>query len=280
MNKIQQWTQSQYRVYTIKSGNKNRQIEEPLAELKEKQREILKKYTDFPFDRHCHSVKGKSILTNASVHEGARHLLRVDIKSCYQSTTRNILVKGYELGVVDNNFYDMMNFHEDLDYCLWFDGKDWILPTGAPTSPVLCNVALTWFDRFLALKVENMGYRYSRYFDDIHISTTNIKRDWEVKELVEGLLDFVGYKPNKKKSKWLTVNSDKTIITGVSIGQGSNVPNSFYRMMRARLNNLARENKPIDQETRGCLAYINSIDADKYQYLLDYYQKRHDRYIK
>lgn len=275
---VKQWTQEQYRVYKIKSGSKLRQIEEPSDELKKIQKDIFKKYGDFPFNRHCHSVKGRSILTNASVHQDAKHLLRVDIKSCYQSTTREMLIKQYELGVINNNYYNINEFCKDLDYCLWFDGKNWILPTGAPTSPLLCNIALTWFDRFLALKIEDRSYSYSRYLDDIHISTTNIERDWDIKNLVEGLLDSIGYKPNKKKSKWLTVSSDKTVITGVQIGQGNKVPNQFYRMMRARLNNLAKDRLNIDQETRGCLAYIQSIDIDRYKYLIDYYQKRYDRY--
>lgn len=262
-----------YKVYTITQNGKKRQIEEPYKELKNKQKGMIPFFRDFPFHPSCHSVSPKSIITNAQIHIGAKHILRVDIKSCYKNTNKQIIqdsccsLKKYtdeELG----------KFNTYLDDCLWNNGSDLILPTGAPTSPILCNIALSPIDYFLAPKLELIGYKYSRYMDDLHISTTEQKRKWDIIDTVKEVIEQYGYTINKKKSKWMTVNSDKAIITGVNIGKGSRVPNSFYRMMRARLNNLARDNQPIDIETKGCLVYINSIDRNKCKYLIDYYEKR------
>ena len=120
-----------------------------------------------------------------------------------------------------------------------------------------------------------MDYSYSRYIDDLHFSTTKNKRDWSLKENIEEIVTKVGFPVNYKKSRWLNAQTDKTIVTGVNIGENTNsVPREFYRMMRARLNNLAKQEKEIDAETRGCLAYINSIDNKKFEDLLVYYEKR------
>lgn len=269
-----------YKVYTISQNGKKRQIEEPDPELKKKQREMIPFFAQFPFHSCCHSVAERSILTNASVHKDAKHILRIDIKGCYQHTTRDKVITGwYQWSDLPNL---LPEFVDKLSDCLIYNSKqkNWILPTGSPTSPILCNIALTPIDYLAYVKACDFGYRYSRYMDDLHFSTSNPKRAWELKDAIEDIVERNDYIVNHKKSKWLTVSSDKTVITGVQIGQGNKVPSQFYRMMRARLNNLAKDGLDIDQETRGCLAYIKSIDAEKYQYLTNYYQKRYDRYFK
>jgi hypothetical protein len=265
-----EWIQNQYKVYTINRKDKKRQIEEPSSKLKEIQTNLINKFEDFPFHTACHSRAGRSIATNAAIHANAKYLLRIDIKGCYQNTTRDKVEKGF---LEAETRVDKQH----LDYCFWFNGEHWILPTGAPTSPILCNIALTQADDFLFKYLENLGYQYTRYIDDIHISTTNNKRDWSIKNKVEKfLIEKMGYPINKRKSKWMTVSRDSAIVTGVNIGHGNRVPHQFYRMMRARLYNLAREEKPIDQETRGCLAYVKSIDQNRFNYLEQYYQRKYN----
>lgn len=271
-----EWAQSQYKVYTINRNNKSRQIEEPSEELKAFQRQLIHQFEDFPFHPSCHSIKNRSIATNAAAHKNAKYLLNIDIKNCYQNTFKNVIIKGFK-SVEAYSDKQLYNFQDNLQYCLWFDRKrqQWRLPTGAPTSPILCNIALTYIDNYLSNHLLYLGYTYTRYIDDLCISTTNKKRDWNIKGQVEEFVNTkTDYRINRKKSKWITINSDKAVITGVKLGGTNKVPRAFYRMMRAKLNNLAKAGQPIDQETRGCLSYINSIDPPTYEYLLTYYEKR------
>ena len=148
------------------------------------------------------------------------------------------------------------------------------LPTGAPTSPIICNIALTPIDKAIYNLVTPMGYRYSRYMDDIYISTEKSKRNWELIDNVKNLLKNQGFHVNRKKTRWMTPNSnDSIIITGVQLGS-NRVPKQFRKKLRARLNNLARDNKALDEQTQGCLAYVSSIDPMQYKKFLNYYHQR------
>lgn len=271
-----QWIQSQYKVYTITQKGKKRQIEEPSQELKLIQRKLINKLENFPFHISCHSIKNKSISTNAAVHQQAKFLLKIDIKQCYQNTTEDKILKSYKtFKELDNEFL------KNLSYCLWFDKKNniWRLPTGAPTSPILCNIALSYIDKYLYDYCLSREYLYTRYMDDLCISTNKSRRDWDIKEKIEEFINTkTEYTINKKKSKWFTVNKDATEVTGVKLGTYNKVPRKFYRIIRAKLYNLAKELKSIDEETRGCIAYINSIDNNTYNYLINYYEKTINRY--
>ena len=44
------------------------------------------------------------------------------------------------------------------------------LPQGAPTSPILANIAMIPLDYELEMECINKGYKYSRFADDIIIS--------------------------------------------------------------------------------------------------------------
>lgn len=263
-----------YRIYTIKGkAGKLRTIEEPTGLLKEVQAQLIPFFEQWKFHPSCLARKGFGIADNAKIHEEAAHLLRVDIKSCYPSITRQHI----ERAILSSTLSEEMktDFLKALDFCLFSKGGKEILPTGAPTSPILCNIALTPLDYKIETLAKEESYNYSRYIDDLHISTTQKERKWELLDRISALLKEEELRVNKKKTKWMMPKkADQAIVTGVRIGKADKVPREFKRILRARLNNLARDNKPIDAETRGCLAYVKSIDETIHQKFLAYYQRR------
>ncbi len=271
----------EYKVYKVRQGKsgKLRTIEEPREDLKTIQRALIPLYEQYPLSPSCTSKRGCSAVQNAARHKDARHLLKVDIKKCYATTTLRHVYKGIKLASSLDSFHTMLSGLTlcVLPYRALFDR---ILPTGAPTSPMLCNIALTPVD----LLVESMldkdhpgKYTYSRYLDDLIISTTHETRDWDIKRKIEEIIMCGGWAINTKKTRWFTSNkSDKPTVTGVRVGDSYGVPREFHRMVRARLQNLALEGLDIDTKTQGCLSYIKSVDEKKYEQLLAYYRRRVD----
>jgi retron-type reverse transcriptase len=278
-----------YKCYKIRQGRsgKLRQIEEPYPWLKEIQKAIIPLFEQFPLHPSCMARKGFSIRDNAKMHEDAKYVLRIDIKGCYQSITMSHILKAIgdqleskkQSGLIPNlmsRVIDLCFINKDTTFTTVGTTRNKnFLPTGAPTSPVLCNIALTPIDIELSDIADIFGYTYTRYIDDLHFSTTSSQRHWNLIDEVTKVLTKHSLSINKKKTRWYTVDkNDNVIITGVRVKNGCKAPREFVRIVRARLQNLAKEKAPIDAETRGCLAYINSIDQEKYESLLQYYEKR------
>lgn len=274
-------TDPDYNIYKIRQGKtgKVRTIEEPEPVLKAIQKYLINFFDSFPLSTACTARKGSSALRNASLHRYAKHLLKIDIKNCYPSTTREQIETAILLAATRLDYHQLQLLRQALKFCVLPNGKgQFVLPTGAPTSPILCNIALTPLDLLIQKYLkDHFGdkYIYTRYLDDIIISTPAPDRDWIIKTHVETLIKTWGWKVNVKKSKWFTSNEqDKLIVTGVRVGDTYGCPREFHRQVRARLNNLVKAGRDIDAETQGCLAYIRSIDEPRYHQLLDFYQRR------
>jgi len=272
-----------YKIYEIKQGRKGKRriIEEPIPELKRVQQALISLFERFELLECCMARKGRGIGDNADIHADAQHILRIDIKKCYPSITEKMIINTINnKNVLSNTLQKMMV--EATTFCTMSQLNNLsnaVLPTGAPTSPILCNIALTPIDEYMLKFADQMGYRYTRYIDDLIFSTTKEKRDWGLIDIAYNGLAIFDLQPNKRKTKWMTRgHKDKMIVTGVSVGKGNRVPRDFKRMVRAKLNNLAKEGLDIDQETHGCLAYIKSIDLSKYESLITYYQRRQERW--
>lgn len=264
-----------YKIYEIRQGRsgKRRIIEEPVEPLKRIQQALITYFEKFPLHPACMARKGRNTAINAGVHEGAKHVLKVDIRKCFPSITRRLILKGVHQQLPTEIGYSLST---TLHLCMISKGGvESVLPTGAPTSPILCNIALTPLDHDLAELAEKHGYKYTRYIDDLIFSTKKEKRYWGLKNEVEAKLLAMDLAPNKKKSRWMTTgHKEKVIVTGICIGEENRLPREFRRMVRAKLNNLAVAGNPIDQETNGCLAYIKSVDPERHSSLIAFYKQR------
>jgi len=266
--------QETYYRYHIKQGSKYRQIEEPCEALARIQKALLPILDHYPLVPACiGGRKGFNTKVNGDVHGGAKHLLKVDISHCFQSIKswhiNNALRSHSELNEIANAIVRIGTIS-----CL--EGR--FLPTGAPTSPVLCNISLTPLDLEISVLASREGYLYTRYLDDIALSTTNSERQWSLIDSVFNILKAYGLQPNKRKSRWMKLGRDKMEITGINLAHRTGVPRELRRDLRVRLHHLAIEKKELDMETKGLLSYIHSIDPESYQDFLTYWQERCTRY--
>ena len=262
-----------YDVYRLsdKKSKKSRLIQSPSESLKIKQKNLINLYERFPLHPSCSCRKGSGPIDAARPHLGAKYLLKVDISNCYQRITLSKTKKAILESGIQNSLKNEMISNLDTCFIEW-DGEQ-ILPTGSPTSSILCNITLSQIDEIVSDLALKNNYTYTRYMDDLNLSTSNEKRKWELIDIVSSILSFYGYPINKHKTRWMgRGNNDEKLVAGINLETLSR--RNLKRMLRARLNNSAKNKTNLDSITQGYLAYIKSIDPSSHDKLLTYYNKR------
>lgn len=155
-----------YRVFEIPKGRATRQIEAPRVALKLIQKWLSHHFSAKwkPLDGVHGFVPGRSHLTAASVHLRADWILSIDLENFFPSTPID-QIRGSlrKLGYQDGEGLEL------LENLLSFRGR---LSQGAPTSPVISNIALSDIDGVLSGVAGDFGIRFTRYADDITFSGT------------------------------------------------------------------------------------------------------------
>lgn len=132
-----------------------------------------------------------------------------------------------------------------------------VLPQGAPTSPIISNLLCRGLDRDLSRLARNHDCRYTRYADDITISTKNSAFHTA---LVASMPTLENYQPtlgpgllqilekhdlriNGKKTR-LRCQNERQEVTGLVVNDVVNVPREFVRNVRAILHDCATRGIP------------------------------------
>ncbi|MEW2255873.1 RNA-directed DNA polymerase [Streptomyces sp. NPDC047869] len=81
--------------------------------------------------------------------------------------------------------------------------REGFLPQGAPTSGYLSNIVMRDVDEVVTHQAESLGFRYTRYSDDLYFSSRALVHHDDVDRLVAGVkkaLEPLGMKLNTKKT--------------------------------------------------------------------------------
>lgn len=228
-NQLQEDEDALYNTHFIRKGNGRgtRRIDEPSAELKRAQKfalQVLNSHARLLCHwRACGCIPRLDVRQRAMQHAGWQWAITTDIKDFYPTVTFDMLANVRRL----STYMD----HEDIRCCLRTINNEQVLPQGAPTSPMLANIAVIDLDNaienmlqiwlgeqnndgigYLLHEIPNLNndadgphYRalYSRYMDDIIISIDCPDRA-DVENLKEGLMRLIrhyGFVPNTRKTK-------------------------------------------------------------------------------
>ena len=175
-------TGSHYRRWHIpKRDGSQRLITSPKRDLKRAQRWALRNVFDkLPVHGAAHGfLAARSIVTNAAVHAGADVVVKVDIKDFFPTITwrrvRGLLRKA---GVAEGpaTLLALLSTESPREV-VQFRGKTIfvasgprVLPQGAPTSPAITNALCMRLDRRMSGLARKLGFRYTRYADDLAFS--------------------------------------------------------------------------------------------------------------
>ena len=117
------------------------------------------------------------------------------------------------------------------------------LPQGAPTSPMLANLAMRSFDAEIERLAADHGLRYTRYADDLTLSTKgSFTRDEaaHVIGLAYDVMGRVGLSPNATKTRVTPPGSRKVVLGLLVDGEEPRLPRKFKETMRRHLHYLGR----------------------------------------
>jgi len=220
-----------------KRDGRTREIFAPKFSLKGIQRQIL----DFllqsvPLNSHAEGFRKKrSIVTNAKRHIGKKVVIKIDAKDFFPSITfERVLGMFVSLGYPRK--VSLM-----LAKLTTHQGR---LPTGAPTSPAISNIISRRLDKRLARLGEKMGFDYSRYADDMTISSNN-KDASRMIPFFKEIIREEGFEINEAKMRILR-NGGRQKITGIVVNQKMNVDRKQIKKLRAVIYNC--RHKDIKQE--------------------------------
>ena len=185
--------------------------------------------------------KGRSILTNAKIHAGARHVLNIDLENFFPSINfgrvRGMLIaKPYNLNRTIATYIAQISCDDNQ------------LPQGAPTSPVISNMICASLDHQLKLLAKKYKCKVTRYADDITFSTnlsvfpdalaTLDSPPFHIKAStgadLESVISKNGFKVNAEKTRLMTKNVRQE-VTGLSVNSFPNVKRQYVRQVRAML---------------------------------------------
>lgn len=232
--------------YVQGRGGKVREICAPGRPLKLRQRWVLDEILSrIPVSDAAHGfVRGRSIVTNATVHLGQESLLCLDIHDFFPSISQDRVLSVFrELGYAPGAARAL------AELCC-FRGA---LPQGAPTSPALANAVCRPMDGVLEHRFQAMGLRYTRYADDITLSGSGDLSPF-LPEAVRILAGY-GFQVNQAKTRLLT-GSQRKLVTGLLLQEDRvRVPKAFKRGLRQEIHYCSRF---------GVLAHLENCGAEKF----------------
>ena len=205
------------RFYVPKRKGGQRMIEHPEKNLKLTQKVLARAFQGIYLDLKPDCAYGfilcprdeenpRNIYTNACQHTGKKWVLNVDLEDFFHQITQKRLKKMLSV----KPFHFSENVIEVLSRICCCDGR---LPMGAPTSPILSNMASLDMDHRLMNLAQDHKWTYTRYADDLtfsadkKLSATHLA---QIKDIIEG----AGFGLNTKKLV-LQHGKDKPEVTGL-----------------------------------------------------------------
>jgi retron-type reverse transcriptase len=219
-------TERFYRHFRIpKRSGEWRDIDAPTLILKDCQRWILREILERVAVSDCaHGfVKGRSIVTNASLHSGRPLVINIDVEDFFPSI----------------GWSKVFNLFRSLGYskkvCFYLTALTTLrdaMPQGAPTSPALSNLIVKHLDSRFAGLAKRQGFQYSRYADDMTFSGDGSPAS--IVPIVRQIVEEEGFHLNESKVRIMRSHKRQE-VTGLVVNGTPSVRRSHVRWLRQQI---------------------------------------------
>lgn len=257
-----------YKTYSIpKRTGGRRTINHPTPELKFLQRWMTQNlFGVLPVHHAVTSYRnGVGIAHNARLHASQNYLLKIDFADFFPSISAEDV---RSIMVAHSMKFDPQLTNDDITVVVETVCKNGALTIGAPSSPALSNAILYDFDLFVFEACQARHVVYSRYADDIFLSTDEPNR-------LSNLLEVIRAKLAEGGSPVLRINEDKTVftsrkrrrvVTGLVLTSDCrlSIGRKKKRQIRSMIHSYENDDLAVDEVSylRGYLAFVNSVEPD------------------
>ncbi len=281
-----------HRWHVPKRDGGKRLISAPKPQLKQAQKWIARQITEhLPVHGAAHGfVAGRSTVTNAAVHAGAAVVVKLDLRDFYPTITMPRVKGLFRKAGYGEQVATVLALlcTESPREVIELRGKPHhvaigprSLPQGAPTSPSITNALCLRMDRRMHGLAVKLGFRYSRYADDLTYSWHGEGEAPLGKLLhrVRTIVSSEGFEVHPAKTRVMR-SGRRQKVTGLVVNapaegaQGvvpARVPRKLRRRLRAALHNRAKGKagpEPL-QQLQGFAAYVYMTDPAQGRSLLD-----------
>lgn len=249
-----------------------RLVAQPAREVKAVQRAIVKFLSPLlPVHDAATAYKvGSSIIMNAERHSAARFLIKLDFRNFFPSidasSISNLLRASIDgIGSTEIDFI--------IGACLWWGDGRHALCIGAPSSPFLSNAVMYAFDSSVSEFSQQNECVYTRYSDDICISSRQ-------PDVISSVEVFIRKLCAEMVSPRLHINEDKRVavgrstsmtVTGLTLTNqgGVSVGRLRKRGVRSGINRYLKQGLSLDEERvlKGEVAFVLNVEPE-FRYVL------------
>lgn len=269
-------TKLHYVRFTIpKRDGTERPIWAPLPRLKAAQRWVLHNIVErLPTHGSAHGfLAGRSTLTNATVHQNSAVVVKMDVEQFFPTVTWRRVKGVFRRAGYREQISTLLALlcTESPREIVEYDGKKYFislgtrcLPQGAPTSPAITNALCLRLDRRITALAKKLGWRYTRYADDLTFSRPNGSENASPAALIKIVTKIVnaeGFRVKGSKTRLHRTGGRQTVTGLVVNGEGPpRVPRKLRRQIKAAIHNLEKGKPLPGGETlarlQGYAAYI------------------------
>jgi retron-type reverse transcriptase len=200
--------------------------------------ELLKSiYT--PSDYAMGFTEGRSVVSNASIHKGQNYVFNIDLKDFFPSIEQPRVWKRLQLAPfnfpekIASLIAGICSMKEMRTHDNELQETFYVLPQGAPTSPIITNMICDTLDRRLAGLAKRFGLHYSRYADDITFSSMHhvYQKDGEFRNELKRIITDQRFTINEDKTR-LQKKGARQEVTGIIVSDKLNVTQKYVRDIR------------------------------------------------
>lgn len=192
-----------------------------------------------PSDYAMGFTEQRSVVTNANVHKGQNYIFNIDLKDFFPSIEQPRVWKRLQLEPfnfpipVANVLAGICSMKETRTLENGTKKDFYVLPQGAPTSPIITNMICDTLDRRLAGLAKRFGLRYTRYADDITFSSMHnvYQKDGDFRKELVRIIQSQGFTINEKKTRLQKIGGRQE-VTGIIVSDKLNVTQKYVRDIR------------------------------------------------